>query len=1519
MTSERWEQIEKIFDAALKLDPDRRTSFLDQACDGDIELRREVVSLLASDEQAGSFLAGPATEIVTKVMAAEKIASAIGQRIGHYQTLNLLGAGGMGEVYLAEDTQLKRKVAIKLLPVEFTTQPERVRRFIQEARSASALNHPNIITIHEIGETPSEAGVRRYIVTEYVEGETLRQRMAGSPQQEARPIGLLDAIDIASQVTAALTAAHEAGITHRDIKPENVMVRRDGIVKVLDFGLAKLTEPSEPVIDTQAPTLAGNSTEAGVVMGTPRYMSPEQARGEKVDARTDIFSLGVMLYEIVAGQPPFTGATTGEVIAAILRDAPPPLSDLAPDAPPELDFILRRALRKDREGRYQAASELLADLKRLKRLLDQNDEPKDEMAWDGQTALVGDLSAGGEAAFFATRLRQAKEPIDVQADRGAGVVVNERPRAFLAAMAALVIAIFFYAFTCVVAFRYGSTDKFGYRTRLNGGEQTVREVHERSPAAGRLEVGDRIVALNGDERFNRVEPYVLLQTLPEGESYILRVRRVMNGGPAEMEFTLGCTSYPTSDVARWQLIWTHLLRAVVCLAVAFLIIWLKPGERFSLLAFCAFLTIGMVEARVVLNPLQEQLTGASRVVMLIFWAVTGGHLFVPFAYQTAYMFPPEAFRKGRFWSALQWLLYGGFIVGASRVFVSRLFGELPQQLDLLYLHATRFAAIKTFADWYYLVGLVAISAVLARNFISVKEPQQRRRIKWVVAGTLVATVSLAAVEVASLWLESAGHYAARGGAQFKLLAWAANALALAFPLSWAYAILNRRIYDVRFVIRRSLQYLLAKNALRLLLTLPLIGFAVSVYANRDRTLAGFLLHNSFWFYASLIAAVALGLAYRYNLREWLDRHFFREAYQQDTILRELTEEVRHLDSFTEIARRVSRKVDAALHPDRLYLFYREEGRRDLALGYSSGEARRDLRIPVEFEMLRFLEYQAGAQSFPFPAKTRLPSHEKQWLANLGASLIVPMSGADGRLQGMLVLGSKKSETPYSRGDEELLEMMADQIALVYENFQLKKRLAGDWRIRHAVHARPGEPASYGRMSDAGEASLSIQTVDQAADTCSVSRAHQTAERRIGGIRMRSLVAACAIAVIIVGAGWLYWKNAKLKAAKAVLPRIEELAQAERFFEAYDLAIEAQVYLPNDPTLTRLMRTVADDLSVVTDPPGAQVYLRRFPVGEPRKIQTRQLIGVTPINHRQIARGAYLVSIEKEGYASLERSATGFMNQGGGMVTPSRPISIETRLMETTKVPPRMVFVPGGDYRLASWARPTDKVVLLDDYFIDKYEVTNREYKEFISANGYLKREFWRRPIVVNGREVAWEVAVREFKDRTSLSGPRSWTNQDFPEGKAEHPVTDISWYEAAAYAAFRGKELPTVFQWERAARGARIGGSNYFMMPWGPFTGTIERRANFSGRGTMPVDSLEFGLSPFGCYHMAGNVAEWCRNDSPEGFIVTGGSWEDPPYLFGNYGPYPGSYSFQQSGLPLRPQCAWLNPGSGLGAPVHKD
>lgn len=358
MTPERWLRVEELYHAALERDTFERRAFLATACASDDELRGEVESLIASNEQEGSFMDSPVFKVADELSPSEP-PLAEGERLGSYQILGALGEGGMGVVYLARDMRLGRKVALKLLPPSLKKDEGRLRRLRREAQAASSLNHPNILTIYEIGE--AEQG--HYIASEYVEGETLRERMRAG-------LKLVDALDLAVQMASALAAAHSAGIIHRDIKPENAMIRRDGYVKVLDFGLAKLSEPGAVASGTEAPTRSLVRTDPGVVMGTVAYMSPEQARGQETDARTDLFSLGVVLYEMVAGHTPFDGETPSDLIATLLKDEPAPLARYAPEAPEELQRIFDRALSKDKGARYQNATEMLADLKRLKEALE---------------------------------------------------------------------------------------------------------------------------------------------------------------------------------------------------------------------------------------------------------------------------------------------------------------------------------------------------------------------------------------------------------------------------------------------------------------------------------------------------------------------------------------------------------------------------------------------------------------------------------------------------------------------------------------------------------------------------------------------------------------------------------------------------------------------------------------------------------------------------------------------------------------------------------------------------------------------------------------------------------------------------------------------------------------------------------------------------------------------------------------------------------------------------------------------
>ena len=357
MNPERWQEVERLYHSTLAREVSERAAYLVRACAGDEGLRREVESLLAYEERAENFIESPALDVAAKILAEGQHATGPGQQINHYKIISPIGEGGMGEVYLAEDTRLERRVALKFLPALFSQDNQHMRRFEQEARAVAALSHPNVCVIHEVVETGNGS---HCIVMEYVEGVTLRKRLTEGPMK----IG--EALDAAIQVASALTAAHASGIVHRDIKPENIMLRSDGYVKILDFGLAKLTEREVSLGAAETTTKMLVNTSPGMVVGTVSYMSPEQARGLAVDGRTDVWSLGNVLYEMVAGRKPFDGPTPTDVIIAIAEREPLPLTNCAPEVPKDLERIVKKALAKDREVRYQSANDLLSDLKSLR-------------------------------------------------------------------------------------------------------------------------------------------------------------------------------------------------------------------------------------------------------------------------------------------------------------------------------------------------------------------------------------------------------------------------------------------------------------------------------------------------------------------------------------------------------------------------------------------------------------------------------------------------------------------------------------------------------------------------------------------------------------------------------------------------------------------------------------------------------------------------------------------------------------------------------------------------------------------------------------------------------------------------------------------------------------------------------------------------------------------------------------------------------------------------------------------------
>ncbi len=364
MNPERLKKVEEIYHAVLDISPPERAQFLVESCGEDVDLRREVESLLSFETSFDSIIDSSPKSLVAELFSKSDKSPLINQTINQYRIISLLGQGGMGAVYLARDAKLERKVAIKFLSEKLSKDPSRLKRFFQEAKSASALNHPNIITVFEIGEFNGKP----FIVSEFIDGKTLGQHLA------EEKLTLDGVLGLASQIVSALSSAHQAGIVHRDIKPDNVMVRRDGIVKVLDFGLAKTTQDFTDV-DTEAITQVRKLTADGMILGTPNYMSPEQARGQKVDVRSDIFSFGVLLYEMISGKQPFNGVNALDTIGSILKEEPPPLSKFIPEIPERIEQIVSKSLRKDREQRYQQIKDLMVDLNDAKKTVELDLRP----------------------------------------------------------------------------------------------------------------------------------------------------------------------------------------------------------------------------------------------------------------------------------------------------------------------------------------------------------------------------------------------------------------------------------------------------------------------------------------------------------------------------------------------------------------------------------------------------------------------------------------------------------------------------------------------------------------------------------------------------------------------------------------------------------------------------------------------------------------------------------------------------------------------------------------------------------------------------------------------------------------------------------------------------------------------------------------------------------------------------------------------------------------------------------------
>src|SRR5258708_20783604 len=494
-------------------------------------------------------------------------------------------------------------------------------------------------------------------------------------------------------------------------------------------------------------------------------------------------------------------------------------------------------------------------------------------------------------------------------------------------------------------------------------------------------------------------------------------------------------------------VFSNLAASLGFYAVGLLLGLLKPEERLTRFASLTLLAWSNYTLCVSLDQMMESFTSWERAFAICFNLITP----VQFAlsYHFYYRFPANV-PRGRLWSSLQYLLYGW----AGILYVRRVWydaGRLQTDAVGFLVDSGRTLRLGCTNAALQIASVLAMWAVIVRNYVLVKEPDRRRRIKWIVYGSMAGILPSLLFNVFKLILPSSGRPILTEGGVRYLAFVVGNFMSVAVPISIGYAVLKHRVFDIQVVIRRGLQHLFAKQVLRLILALPLAALAWTIIISRDRPLTAILSSNPLLLL--VIAAAGLSLKFRRQLTQWIDRRFFREAYHQERILFNLIDQIKELDSMPELSRMVSKEVEAAIHPERVYVFYRGDEKRDLTLGYSSGGQSQDLRIAEESELLHWMRRQRGAQDFPPPPHNSLPEHASAWLAQLDGNLIVPMTGADDRLAGLLLLGEKKSEEPYTSNDRQLLQAITSQMAVVYENVWLKEQAAKERKIKHEVLAR----------------------------------------------------------------------------------------------------------------------------------------------------------------------------------------------------------------------------------------------------------------------------------------------------------------------------------------------------------------------------------------------------------------------------------------------------------------------------------
>ena len=1137
-----------------------------------------------------------------------------GRTLGPYEVLRAIGAGGMGEVYRARDARLGRDVAIKVLPGEMSGDPDRLRRFEQEARAASQLNHPNILTVFDIGRHEGAP----YIVFELLEGETLRQRLAGGALPPSK------ALDFAIQIARGLAAAHEKGIVHRDLKPENLFVTNDEFVKILDFGLAKLARSDALAGEPWEQPTRSSLTVAGTMLGTVGYMSPEQVRGETVDNRSDIFSFGAILYEMLSGRRAFGGETAVEVLNAILKEDPPDLSGSGRHGAPAVQAIVRHCLEKQREERFQSARDLAFHLASASSApAPPGTAPAAQQAPNRVMLVVlpfENLSRDPEQEYFSDGLTE-----ETIADLGG-----------LASDQLGVIA---------------RTSAMSYK----GTRKSIAEI-------GR-ELGVDF-AVEGSVR-------------RQGD----RVR-------------ISAQLIRTSDQ-------THL--------------WAQQFDR----DLSDVLAVQDALGRAIAQQIQIKLTPA------------GGahHAGLRAVNQAAY----DAYLQGRF-----------HLWKVTRPDLERALQFFRRAVEIDPRMAEAYAGLAQ----TYAVLPIAGGAEPRVTF-----PQAEQAAELALEIDPESAEALTAMAILRHW-----HNWDWSGSE----GYARRAIACNPSAARAHQVLGRLLTNIG----RHDDAIAEINAARRL----------------DPR-------------APLIAA--LSADFRLEARRWDEvEPFIREAHALDPKFW-----VAHV-SAARLSLHQARYAEALAAAEMARTFSGGHSEALALMGFCHGLMG---QLDEARKVLAELERRRGAGYVP-------ATHVA--VVHLGL-------GDTGKAMRWL-------ERAFEDRDVWLTELAVEP---------RWDGLRGQRRFQDLL----------GRLGIPAPPRASTTPAAPAADD--VARPARGTPTRAGGTRKRLGtfgVAAVAVAAV-AGFVWTRVHDSRLHWAQdTAIADVERLSTAGDLVGAYREARRALEIAPDDSLVKQAWANLTSrPVTLTSQPSGATIAIRDYAVPGAKWLA----LGTTPVKNVCIPFGLLRWRVEKAGYEPLEVA---------------RAVdALEFRLIPQGTSKPGMVFVPRGSFQLES----SGKTVSLPDFWLDRDEVTNRAYKAFVDAGGYRERRFWKVPFVKDGRTLTWEQAMADFRDTTGRPGPAAWELGTYAEGQDDDPVSGVSWYEAAAYAAFAGKQLPTAYHWYRAS-GA-----------FGIFSDILSA-SNFSGKGPVKVESSG-GLGPYGTYDMAGNVKEWCWNDTGDGRrYLLGGGWNEAPYMF---------------------------------------